>query len=241
MGIAEHGSIEPRTDRPITDKTRGFFDADTPNLVQRVQAILEEERDDFVNWKRLTRDYDKVMKDMKTGLPINDEYLMAYFDVGTNSFRKPKPKYECYVKHNRGCCVSVVFDDVMGSLALRDRSLIKLAQSHRHQAPYEEGGAVGVSLYFLVQSFKSVGGLNRTIRNNCSSFMVGRTKDSEELKEIASSCAGIVSPDVFYAVYEEATKDSPHDFLLIDLHPRKEHPSPFRKNFDTFLIVDGVK
>jgi len=218
-----------------------FLDPDMAGCVRHIQTILEGERDDFVAWKYYNKNFDKVMKDMKMGKPIGDDFLMSYFDVSSNSFRRPEAKYECYKKYDRGPVVSVIFDDVLGSKLMADRSLIKLAQSHRHQAPYEEGGALGVSLYFLVQSFKSVGGINRSIRNNASSFMCGKSKDADELKEIASSCAGIIEPEVFYEVYHEATKDSPHDFLMVDLHKKDNHPSPFRKNFDTFLIVDGVK
>lgn len=219
-------------------KSEDILDPDDSQVINKIVAICEEERDDFLRWKHLNENYEKVMKDIQLGYPVSDDYMLSYFDVSSNSFRKPKPKYPCYLK-GRPPVISATFDDVLGHKVLSNRATMALAQKHRHIAPFEDGGAVGISLFFLVQSFKAVGGLNRSIRSNASMFMCGRTKDLEELKEIASSCAGIVEPEVFYRVYEEATKDSPHDFLLVDLHPKKGQPT-FRKNFDTYLFVDGV-
>ena len=219
-------------------KPEDLLDPDDPECINKLIQIVEDERDEFLRFQHLVKHYDKAMNDMKIGLPISDEYLVAYYDVSTDQFRKPVPKYKCWLK-GRPAIISATFDDVLGHAVLSNRATMRLAQKHRHIGAFDSGGAVGISLYFLVQSFKAVGGLNRSIRNNASTFMIGRTKDAEELKEIASSCAGVVEPEVFYKVYDEATKDSPHDFLFCDLHPKKGQPL-FRKNFDTYLFLDGV-
>ena len=36
-------------------------------------------------------------------------------------------------------------------------------------------------------------------------------------------------------LYKQAT-DEPHSFLMIDLHPKSEHPSPFRKNLAELIV-----
>lgn len=220
------------------------FDPNEKGVVMKIRDIVEQERDEYVRYKQLRENYKKVMKDIKHGMsprtPLFDNYLVSYYDVRTNTFRMPEPKYKCYDK--RPPIVACVFDDVLGSALLRDKMLLELTQKHRHEGSLPEGGAVGISLYYLVQSFKAVGGLNRSIRNQATTFLVGRTKDEQELKEVAEACAGEVSPEVFMAVYHEATKDSSHHFLFVDLHKKDHHPSMFRKNFDTYLIVeDGVK
>jgi hypothetical protein len=99
-----------------------------------------------------------------------------------------------------------------------------------------------VSLYFLIQSFKSQNGLNRAIRNQITSALIGRTKDDEERKQIAESFAGEITTETFLKVHYEATKDSNHHFLHVDMHPKQPFQR-FRKNFDQYLIVDetGVK
>ena len=78
---------------------------------------------------------------------------------------------------------------------------------------------------------------NRSIRNQACIALIGRSKDDEERKQIAESFAGEISPDTFLKVHYEATKDSNHDFLYVDLHPKEPHMR-FRKNFDQYLIVD---
>ena len=45
-----------------------------------------------------------------------------------------------------------------------------------------------------------------------------------------------VSEDTFYSIYEQATS-GPFGFLMIDMHPKKEHPSPYRRGLDTFLRI----
>jgi len=54
-----------------------FLDPDMPGLVQHIQTILERERDDFVLWKYYDKNFDRVMKDMKGGMPIGDDFLMS--------------------------------------------------------------------------------------------------------------------------------------------------------------------
>jgi len=49
--------------------------------------------------------------------------------------------------------------------------------------------------------------------------------------------AGEVGKELFTKIYEMAT-DEPHAFLFIDFNPKKEHPSRYRKNLDTFLIAN---
>ena len=49
-----------------------------------------------------------------------------------------------------------------------------------------------------------------------------------------------VNKDEFLELHTEATKDSPHDFLFVDLHPKKTHPSRFRKKFNQFLIPKKI-
>ncbi len=222
-----------------------FDDIDDVTVVDRVKAICDEERDNFLRWKRLKANYDRVMKHIEMGsYPLNGEYddnLMEYYDPSSNTFRMPEPRYKCYLQ-NRPGVIGWILDDILGGKICNARSLLQLTQKHRHQSPTFDGNAVGISLFFLVQSFKSQNGLNRAIRNQACIALIGRTKDDEERKQIAESFAGEISPETFLKVHHEATKYSNHDFLYVDLHPKQPHQQ-FRKNFDQYLIVDetGVK
>ena len=101
------------------------------------------------------------------------------------------------------------------------------------------GGSIGISLYFLCQTFKAQsGGLNKVIRNQCTSMIIFKTKDTAEIDDIADSCAGEISKDTFMKVYEESIGDGEnHPFLFVDLHRKNQHPSMFRRRFNEFLLI----
>jgi len=62
-----------------------------------------------------------------------------------------------------------------------------------------------------------------------------KTKNLKELDQIATEMAGEVSKETFFKIYEDCYKDK-YDFMMIDLHKKKEHPSMFRRNFNEFLM-----
>ena len=166
---------------------------------------------------------------------FSDDALLDFYDAKSGNFKKPTHKW-----NNRKCVIGVVFDDCVGS-AIYTKGIRKLNQFvifHRHQGQLKDGGALGCSLYFLVQSFRcQSGGLSKCIRNNTTSMLVWKTKSQRDLDEIADECAGEVNKDTFMKLVCLATAE-PHDFLFIDLHPKPSHPSMFRRNFDTFLIPE---
>jgi hypothetical protein len=101
----------------------------------------------------------------------------------------------------------------------------------------KEGGAIGVSLIFNMQAYKSAqGSLPKALRGNLTLLMLGRMKSEVDLKAVADEVAGEVDRETFFRVFKQATS-APHSFLLIDMHPKPEHPSMFRRGLDTFIIV----
>ena len=126
----------------------------------------------------------------------------------------------------------------MGSqLYSKPRKLNQFTIFHRHSGQLKEGGALGCSLFFLVQSYKAVaGGISRTIRSNATSLILFANKNLKMLGEVAEELAGEISPETFFSVFHQAIKNK-HDFLFVDLHKKSNHPSPFRRNLDTFLIL----
>jgi hypothetical protein len=64
-----------------------------------------------------------------------------------------------------------------------------------------------------------VGGLNKVIRNQCTSMIIFKTKDKKELQDIAESCSGEIDNNTFYKVYDNAMEDGEYPFLcLLTLH-----------------------
>lgn len=91
-------------------------------------------------------------------------------------------------------------------------------------------------MLFNVQSWKtSVGGLPRALRNNLTLMLLFKTTSAKELGDIAESVDGEITTDTFFDLCAHAWQ-KPHDCLLIDHHPKPNHPSGFRRNFDTFLV-----
>ena len=139
-------------------------------------------------------------------------------------------------------CIVIYFDHVIGSqlmLGKGAREVARLCLYHRHLGGFtdpKEHGAVGASLLFNAQAWKtSVGGLPKALRNNLTLMMLFKTKSAKELQEIAEEVSGEVSEETFYDVYRQAVRE-PHDFLLIDLHKKSNHPSAFRRNFNEFIV-----
>ena len=88
----------------------------------------------------------------------------------------------------------------------------------------------------MVQSYKTqVGGLPKTIRGNATLLILFRTKSCRELDDIAEELACEIEKDKFLAVFEHAIQE-PHDFLMVDLFPKQNHPSIFRRCFDQFIL-----
>jgi hypothetical protein len=72
-------------------------------------------------------------------------------------------------------------------------------------------------------------------------MIIFRTKDNQELLDIADSCGGEISKEQFMKVYDYAIETGgSHAFLFVDLHKKPNHPSMFRVCFDKFIIIDEL-
>ena len=218
-----------------------FNDPDDLTCIDKIKEIINEEARDLERYRHEMKEYNKLMRSIKDGNRVDDDLMLKFFEANTygmNDFIKPKHRWE-----GRKPRIAVLFDDMLGSLIYsRPRKINALSTYSRHLGQLEEGGSIGVSLYFLIQSFKcQTGGLNRVIRNQCTQLIVFKTKDNKELEDIADSCGGEISKEKFIQVYDYAIETGgDHPFLFIDLHKKPNHPSMFRVNFDKFIIVDEL-
>ena len=86
---------------------------------------------------------------------------------------------------------------------------------------------------FAFQKYTATrGGCPRAVRSNCTHMGLYRTKNRDELNQIAKEFAGEVSPEKFIEVYDYVMSDveDRRVFMFIDLLKKDNHPSMFRKN-----------
>lgn len=213
-----------------------FEDVDDPSVIDSIKDIVKKEAEDLERYKEEVKRYNKLMTDLKDGKYMDDDLLLQFFSDEGN-FIKPTHRW-----NGEKPRIAVLFDDMLGSgIYSRPRKLNGLSTYSRHVGQLKEGGAIGVSLFFMIQSFKcQTGGLNKVIRNQCTSMCLFKTKDRQEMKDVAESVSGEISEDIFNKVYDTAIKE-PYDFLFIDLHKKKEHVSMFRRRLDEFIIPDNLE
>ena len=216
-----------------------FDDVDNPNVIDDIKKIVKDEAEDLERYEAELERYNRLMKNIKNGNYMDEDSLALFFSPENQEFAKPEHRF-----NGRKPFIAVLVDDCLGSMLYsKPRKINGLATYSRHLGQLQDGGAIGVSLFFAIQSFKAqTGGLSRVIRNQATNIILFKTKDEGELKDVAESVAGEVSSDIFNKVYNQAIGDgNDHEFLFIDLHPKKEHLSMFRKRLSEFIIVDNLK
>lgn len=210
------------------------FDCDDCCSVDKIMSAMNTERDEWERWKEDMRRYNKLMKLITSSHPIDSlpaELIYEFYNG--EDFTPPKHKYN----GARPCC-AVMFDDILCSpIMLKGiRKVNSLVIRHRHIAPLKEGGALGISCFFLSQTYKcQVGGISKAIRGQATFLVVFRTKNKNELQEICEECAGEVDEEVFKQAYESAVVDK-HDFMFIDFHA-KDPSLQFRKGYNEALLI----
>ena len=218
----------------ILAKEDSYSDVQNIGILADIVRKVEDERDDYERYWREMKLYKSAQRKVHSSASLfhlQDEELLA-FDLGP-----PKHRW-----NGRVPCIVVYFDDIIGSqlmLGKGAREIGRLCLFHRHLGGFtdpKQPGAVGCSMLFNVQSWKtSVGGLPRALRNNLTLMLLFKTTSAKELGDIAESVDGEITTDTFFDLCAHAWQ-KPHDCLLIDHHPKPNHPSGFRRNFDTFLV-----
>ena len=195
-----------------------------------IRDIIEKEAAELDEYNTKLAKYKRMFESKKPSPMFDDTDLLEFW----NGRDFERPKHRC---NGRKPIVGVLFDDILGSkMFSKPRSLNQFVSFHRHLGPLETmPGAIGCSCFFLVQSYTSQPGLPRTVRNNCTSFILFKTHNEKELEQIATELAGEVPKETFHKIYREAIIDK-HDFLFIDLHPKPHFPSIFRRNFNQFIV-----
>jgi hypothetical protein len=223
---------------PVHDE---IIDPNDPEAVQKIKAIVEHERDLLDEyWDAMDR-YKELMKQIKSRRPIEqiDEDLLSYFG---DDLEKPK-----HWLNGRKGIIACFIDDALGSRIYGSKSgLNNLVILHRHLGVSKHMGALGITMFFATQSYKSnCFGISPTIRNNATSIAIGRTKNIRELEGIADEVGSFCTREEFMDVYNQAMAEcgcgcvSRHNILFVDTNPHPKN-SHFRKNMNKMLYPKGT-
>jgi hypothetical protein len=215
-----------------------YEDTDDLNIISDVISKVEQEGQEYDEYHEKLKQYNEFIKKVNNSqYHLIDDIELETFMNDDNEIIKPE-----HYLNGRRPKIALILDDILGSYLMSKgiRKVNNLGIRHRHISPVkaEGGGALGISTFFLTQTFRcQTGGISKPIRSNCNSLIIFKTKNDNEFNDLAEEVAGEIGKELFTKIYTLAT-DEPHSFLFIDFNPKKSHPSRYRKNLDTFLIAN---
>jgi hypothetical protein len=217
------------------------IDPNDPTAVQQIRDIVDSERDILDEYFEKLKRWKALQKEINSRKNIDDIDEDLLLEFGSDLQEKPthylngrKPVIACFV------------DDALGTRIYGPKSgLNNLCILHRHLGVSEHLGALGITMLFSTQSYRSnVYGISPTIRNNCTSIAIFKTKSNKELMGIAEEIGGFCTVEEFMEYYEMAMNEcgcgckSAHNILFVDTSPYPGN-SNFRKNLNKMLYLKG--
>ena len=227
----------------------------TRDSIDIVIAELEAERDEWSEYmmsKKLYQDFKDKTKNATSIhsmdlLDLNTFIDLGYLDADGNPTDVPPPMWKRDIE--RPCQSCLICDDILGSSALGNApGLTKLAIMNRHIAPLHEPfgarAALGVSCFFLSQTYSGGGGGNhggvpRGLRENATHLIFFQNNSENVFKKILEELRGAIPEEDSKEAYKHAIKER-HDNLTVDLFP-KCGTKRYRRNLNEFIIFPDAK
>ena len=217
--------FEPLKINESTDILEPTKDA-IAKLIELGQADVDEWNEYLIK-KKLYKLYTKTMKSETPLFSIDPEMMMLFNEM---DFFEKEPMWKYPIE--RAPRAFWLIDDTMGTELMNPKSgLLNACIKHRHFF-----GGVGVSIAILTQSYCSVGGLPRPIRENASLLALGKCKDDNQLEKIHQEIGADIDLTNFDKLFKYAT-DAPHSFLVIDFSPKKPEYT-YRKNWNEYISIN---
>ena len=217
-----------------------IFSPNDPNVIPEITKRIEAERDDLLEYRQNMKLYNQYRQTLEKAnrydTDITEEMLLFY-NPDTGRFEKPKHKY-----NGRKPAIFIFCDDIQSSQLVGDRKFRNFVIKHRHIGSFQNGEPpIGCSMIIAVQNYTTQGneGLPKAIRGNANAVAVWKTGNVKELDLLATELSGQIPKKDILDAYEYAMNKEPgnrHNFLFIDLTPKKEHPSPFRFNYNEWIL-----
>lgn len=197
------------------------------NVIHNVVKLCEDEKAEWDNFLQQKELYKQFQKDANRPITkISDDNLIHYYNFG---FYNSPPKWK-YPKEQPPR-LGIVLDDCLNSdvMARRTAGLTNLCIRHRHQ-----NSGSGVSIFMLVQSYCSQGGVPRVVRENCTHLLLFKINQENQIKKIIEESDLEVSNEEFMEMLNKAHSED-YQFLMIDF-AAKCPTKKYRIGFNQYII-----
>ena len=200
----------------------------TISVLKEVVSMVDAEREEWDSYllqKEMYKDFKQEIK-RKRITDIDPEMLIEYQDLGFFD-GPPQWKYKNEVPPRLG----LILDDTLGTplMAKPSAGLVNLCIKHRHI-----GKGLGISIFMLVQSYASQGGINRAIRENTTLLLLFKVNQETQIKKIIEESDLPVSNEKFFQMCKYC-HDQQYNFLLMDFAP-KDETKRFRSGWSEYLM-----
>ena len=222
--------------KTLHDDDRIDVEYDVDNTLKEIYEDIKMERDlvDIYNIYRKT--YDKFIKSKSlSNLSLEELTLLQYknFVDPKDDPDAPRDKDDNILYHPR--MVFLVVDDLIGSDAFssikKGNFLNRLAVKSRH----ESEDLVGMNLFFITQSFKSIPAL---IRRQCDVFVLLKsTSRSYIIDAISEEVGSHFSKEEIAKYYDEVMK-IPYGSLILSIHKKELPENRIRIGWDKIIERD---
>ena len=222
--------------KTLHDDDRIDVEYDVDNTLKEIYEDIKMERDlvDIYNIYRKT--YDKFIKSKSlSNLSLEELTLLQYknFVDPKDDPDAPRDKDDNILYHPR--MVFLIVDDLIGSDAFssvkRGNFLNRLAVKSRH----ESEDLVGMNLFFITQSFKSIPAL---IRRQCDVFVLLKsTSRSYIIDAISEEVGSHFSKEEIAKYYDEVMK-IPYGSLILSIHKKELPENRIRIGWDKIIERD---
>ena len=211
---------DPKQQQAFMNRERiQVFDEPSLRDLIDIRAEIELKNEQWREYQRVKKIYDRFVKSGYEESSLKpselcDLYKCDFNPYGMDMALDRKPNFCLFL------------DDLQGLDILRHKIFESMLIKLRHFC---------CNLFVCSQTFK---GTSPVFRRNCTGFMIFRTVDSNQLKQIFEEVSGLFKNyEHFLELYKCACAEK-HDFLYIDTCSKQ---NPIRKNFDGVLIEDDLE
>lgn len=205
----------------------------TIDAIQKVIHEVENERDEYQSYLIDLHLYESLLNDKHTNYTDADLEVIDAFMVDG---KLEKPTYKRKNPRRPQCIL--ILDDILNTPVMSNGSSInRLFTINRHIAPMEEGGALGLGVIVLTQTYSTTQGqgLSRALRENLTELSIFQNKQDKQLEKMISEFGGAISEEKFRKAYDTAIKND-FDNLTISFGRLECETMRFRRNLNEFII-----